>query len=276
MNEAPPPFDFAALDGLAFAFARGRDPMQGGIRYEARPLGPILEWVMLAATGLMPPPAEVGWLRTGPAGPLIAALSDGRRQWICPATRACGFFRTPAVWPEDDTAWTGFGLAAQKAATAAGFHRTIAARFLGAAGELMGNIHEHSQAASTGVVAFRASGDGFEFVVADGGIGVLESLQSCVDYKSLSDHGAALRRALTDGVSRFGPSAGRGHGFRPIFVGLANLSGLLRFRSGDHALVIDGQAIDVMAAKTAQKVPMRGFTASVSCRLPTARQGSTA
>jgi hypothetical protein len=137
---------------------------------------------------------------------------------------------------------------------------------MGAAGELVGNISEHSGAADTGIVAYRAGRDGFEFAVADGGVGVLESLNSCPDYKSLTDHGAALRLALTDGVSRFGPSAGRGHGFRPIFVGLANLSGLLRFRSGDHALVIDGQAIDMMAAKTAQKVPINGFTASVSCR----------
>ena len=59
---------------------------------------------------------------------------------------------------------------------------------------------------------------------------------------------------IYNGVSRFGAQSGRGTGFRPIFVGLANLAGMLRFRSGDHALVIDGQKIGDMSAVTAQKV----------------------
>ncbi len=266
MSEAQP-LDFNALDGLAFAALRGRDAMRQDSHITARALGPLIEWLMLTDVGLMPPPREARFLAVGSVGPLIAALSDGRRQWLCPVTRACGFFRTPAIWPHDDGGWIEFGLAAQRAATAVGFHRTTAARFVGAAGELVGNIREHAQAPDTGIVAFRASRDGFEFVVADGGIGVLESLKTCPDYEALTDHGTALRLALSDGISRFGRDGGRGRGFSPIFVGLANLSGLLRFRSGDHALVIDGHTIDMIAAKTAQKVMMRGFTASVSCRL---------
>jgi hypothetical protein len=46
---------------------------------------------------------------------------------------------------------------------------------------------------------------------------------------------------------------------------LFNLAGKLRFRSGDHALAIDGQMIGDMSAVTAQKVPIPGFLASVSC-----------
>jgi hypothetical protein len=111
-------------------------------------------------------------------------------------------------------------------------------------------------------------GEEFELVVADHGVGVLETLRSGPDYKSLSDHGEALRLALTDGVSRYGRQANRGNGFRPIFVGFANLSGTLRFRTGDHALIIDGQKIDLVSAKTAQKAPMKGFLVSVACRLP--------
>jgi len=98
-------------------------------------------------------------------------------------------------------------------------------------------------------------------------MGVLESLRTSLDYAALTDHGEALRLALTEGVSRFGPEGKRGNGFRPIFVGLANLSGSLRFRSGDHALVIDGQKIGAVAAKTAQKARFQGFLASVTCRV---------
>jgi hypothetical protein len=194
-------------------------------------------------------------------------LRGGRGQWICPASRAVGFFRTAREWPEDDTEWVGFGLAAQKAAVVAGFHRRTAAQFAAALGEMVSNIYEHSRASESGIAAFRAGSGEFEFAVADGGVGVLDSLRTCPEHAHLDDHGQALRLALTDGVSRFGPKADRGRGFRPIFVGLANLSGTLRFRSGDHGLVIDGQSFDAVAGKTAQKVHLRGFFASVSCRL---------
>jgi len=135
-----------------------------------------------------------------------------------------------------------------------------------AVGELYSNVYEHSGAAATGLVAFRALPHRFEFVVSDRGIGVLDSLRSCADYEALSDCGEALRLTLTDGVSRHGADAGRGRGFRPLFVGLANLDGALRFRSGDHALIIDGSNPSLMIARTAQKPPLKGFMISVACK----------
>jgi hypothetical protein len=229
-------------------------------------LGPLLEWSGLSGDGLLPFPNDAPWLSLGGSAPLVEALRSARRHWICPATRMTGIFRTPPSWPEEDTHWVGFGLAAQKAAIAAGFHRKIAAQFVGAIGEMVSNIYEHSGAPGSGIAAFKAGSNAFEFVVTDSGVGVLESLHSCANYEGVSDHGTALRLALTDGVSRFGPDANRGHGFRPIFVGLANLNGFLRVRSGDHALVIDGQNIDMMFAKTAQKVWFKGFFVSVLCQ----------
>jgi hypothetical protein len=98
----------------------------------------------------------------------------------------------------------------QKAAVSAGFHRRIAAQFVGVLEEMVSNVYEHSRVPGSGMVAFRAGGDRFEFVVADGGIGVLERLRTFADYSCLTDHGDALRLALTDGVSRFGPDAQRG------------------------------------------------------------------
>jgi len=267
MNE-PQALTFAALDGLAFAAERGRLSVGRELHFAAGALGPLIEWNGLSGAGLLPFPDMTPWLSLNGAAALIVAMRGGQRQWICPTTRAAGFFRTPANWSEDDTKWVGFGLAVQRAATAAGFHHQIAGQFVGAIEEMVSNVYEHSGAPSTGTVVFRAGSDGFEFVVADDGIGVLKSLRSCADYRTVTDHGAALRLALRDGVSRFGPAAKRGNGFRPIFVGLANLSGSLRFRSGDHALVIDGQRIDEMSAMTAQKPRFNGFLASVSCRRP--------
>ena len=107
----------------------------------------------------------------------------------------------------------------------------------------------------------------FEFVVSDKGIDILASLGSCPDYVSLNDHGEALSCALQDGISRHGVAAGRGMGFRQLFIGLANLNGALRFHSGDHTLTIDGRSPTLMTAKLAQKPHIRGFIASVSCSL---------
>lgn len=261
------PFTYAALDGIAFAAGRGRlGELAAGTRYDAGSLGPLMELRQLSAAGLLPQPDKAAWLDLRDAAPFEAALRDGRQQWIGGAGRTAGFFRPGESRSEDDSAWIGFGLAAQKAAVASGFHRRIAAQFAAALDEMVSNIHEHSGASASGIAAFSAGTGEFEFVVVDQGMGVLKSLRSGPDYKSLSDHGEALRLALTDGVSRYGRQAKRGNGFRPIFIGLANLSGTLRFRTGDHALVIDGQRIDVMSAKTAQKVPIKGFLISVACR----------
>src|ERR1043165_8062213 len=129
---------------------------------------------------------------------------------------------------------------------------------------------EHPRAfrrVASGIVAFSAVDRTFEFVAADHGIGVLNSLPSAPDYATLADHGTALQLALTDGVSRYGKEAKRGKGFRLLAIGLANLTGSLRFRTGDHALTIEDQTIDLMLSKTAQKVELKGFLISVACRL---------
>jgi len=76
----------------------------------------------------------------------------------------------------------------------------------------------------------------------------------------------ALKLALTDGVSRYGPESGRGLGPRPLFRGLANLNSMLRFRSGDHALTIEGQNPVVIPAKLWQKPVIQGLFAAVTCR----------
>ena len=264
--DAPPALTFAALDGLAFAAARNRlGALPAGTVYAGRALGPFLELSQLAKGGLLPLPGDASWLLAGALHDFDAALRSGCKQWVCPDSASAGFFNMGAQWTEDDTPWMGFQLAAQKAAAAVGFHRRTAAQFAAALGEMFSNVHEHSGAPSSGIAAFMAQGDAFEFAVADSGIGVRDSLRSCTDYADLADDGKALRLALTDGVSRFGAQSGRGNGFRPIFVGLANLSGALRFRSGDHAFVIDGQKIGDMSAVTAQKVRLPGFLASVSC-----------
>ena len=236
-----------------------------------RELGPLVEFDQLACTGLLPAPDQASWLTLGELGRLYRRLISGEPQWRSPEGRM-GFLRTRPSPPTDGTRWTGFAMAAQQAALASGLPKRAAAQLAAVLGELHSNVYEHSKAAETGLVAFRAKPNRFEFVVADRGIGVLESLRSCPEHEGLTDNGEALRLALTDGVSRHGGAAQRGYGFRPLFIGLSNLNGALRFRSGDHSLMIDGQDPSLMTSHVAQKPPITGFLISVSCMSTNARE----
>jgi hypothetical protein len=137
---------------------------------------------------------------------------------------------------------------------------------MGAMGEIRDNVAEHSQAAATGLVVFRSRSGSFEFAVADSGIGTLASLRTNPEYARLRDEGEALQCALTDGVSRFGKSAGRGTGFSQLFKSLASLNASLRFRSGDHALSVEGESPTLVNAHVAKKPRAAGFLTCVLCR----------
>lgn len=50
-----------------------------------------------------------------------------------------------------------------------------------------------------------------------------------------------------------------------MFLGLLDLYGSLRFRSGDYAILMDGTSPDLTTAQLAQKPPMDGFFASIRC-----------
>lgn len=264
MEGAPEILDFAAVDGLAFAAECGRLNGQAIPAFVAKDIGPLIEFSQLSAVGTLPPLGSSPLMRLSGLTKFVDALESGRSQWFCPTSRHKGLLRTEHS-PPADAVWTGFGLSAQKAAKAAGFPRRIACQFVAAMGEFYNNIYEHAKTPDTGIIAFSAMPDRFEFVVADRGIGVLNSLRSTATYCALADHGKALQLVLTDGVSRYGAATNRGHGFRPLFVGLANLNGSLRFRSGDHALLINGQQPSLMNARVAQKPDLQGFLIAVSC-----------
>jgi hypothetical protein len=263
----PALLDFATLDGLAFAAERGRFNGRTLPRMAAQKLGPIVELAQLAVTGLLPPPERAEWLTLDGLAVLYRSLLTGHSQWVCSDGRRIGFLRTGAQPPKDQTGWISFCLAAQQAALMAGFSTRTARQLVAAIRELHSNVYEHSCSPETGLIAFRAGTTSFEFVVADRGVGVLETLRTCPEFGGISDHGEALKLALTEGVSRFGSKPGRGYGFRPIFVGLANIRGYLRFRSGDHALVIDGTEPTLTTARPAQKPVLPGFIVSVSCEM---------
>jgi hypothetical protein len=178
-----------------------------------------------------------------------------------------GYRRMTRIKPTDPAAGAGFGIAAHKAALAEGFPPALAAQLIGAFGEMQGNVYDHSEACGTGIAAYRVTPRHFEFVVADRGVGPLASLRTCADYGDLADDREALRLTLTDGVSRYGARSGHGRGFRPLFIGLANLHGALRFRSGTGALTLNGVNPSLLTARSSIKPNASGFLAAIKCSL---------
>lgn len=265
----PKPLTFATVDELGFAAARGLlDPAQLKVRYRPQELGPLLELMLLSEGGHVPPALIRTALVSNGSAEFVGALQDNREHWLSPDNRRTGFVRATRKGSNGDSLFTAFLMDAKRAARDIGrLSDTTAGQLVGAMEELENNIHEHSEAPETGILAYRAAPGLFEFVAADGGIGVMKSLRKCGLFAGLADNGDALQMALTDGTSRFGPDANRGHGFRPIFIGLLNLHGSLRFRSGDHALTMDGASPDLATSRLAQKPEIDGFFASVCCDL---------
>ena len=113
--------------------------------------------------------------------------------------RAAGFIATRrAEYKGGDIYWDSFMFSMHKAMLAAGFSSAFSRGLVGAMDEMQNNVHDHSNAIDTGVVAYRVGRDRVEWVVADRGIGVLSSLRSGA-FPSLTDSGEALKIALTDG-----------------------------------------------------------------------------
>ena len=176
-----------------------------------------------------------------------------------------------AQYKGGDTHWTAFQLAMHKALLAARFPSPFARGLVGAIDELQNNIRDHSDAIDTGLIGYRVAANRVEWVVADRGIGVLESLRSGA-FPSLADSAEALRIALTDGCSRFGTASGHGYGFRELFKALSARQGSLRFRSGDQALTIAGVSPSLSRARLQQRAHVSGFCATVICTNPAAAQ----
>ncbi|MCK1340387.1 hypothetical protein IVB38_31400 [Bradyrhizobium sp. 38] len=103
----------------------------------------------------------------------------------------------------DDFQRNRFPITARTAAEAAGLLKPVAQCLAAALREMESNIHEHSGAAATGILAFQARPSLFEFVAADCGAGVLATLREDEEFAELDDHGLAMHAALQENVSRY-------------------------------------------------------------------------
>jgi hypothetical protein len=163
-----------------------------------------------------------------------------------------------------DVDWTAFKKRSESTARAIGFSDLVASAIAGAIHEMADNIVQHSQAERSGVAAFRATGNRFEYVVGDAGIGILESLRRAAEFQGLRDDIEALSLAVLPGVSRFGRESGRGYGFRAVFIPLKGAEGAVRLRSGRAVLSMHGTTIAADRGVCAQRANHRGVVVAVS------------
>jgi hypothetical protein len=258
---------FDVVDDLVGANARGRLRGAPQVRYAATEICPLIELMMEESNGRTGPLLQTRWLDSVTQMDLRVALASNQNIWL-DDTRRRGFMRTtfdPRT-EDDDLQRNRFLIAARTAAETAGLVTPVAQSLAAALREMESNVHEHSGAATTGILAFQARASLFEFVAADCGVGVLATLREDEEFADLADHGLAMHAALQEDVSRHGRASGHGHGFRDLFLGLAHLNADLRFRSGDHALLISGPQPEWKTARLAQKTPFKGFLAAVRCQ----------
>ena len=257
-------FGFEQLDELAFAVSLNSTFERPATGFQAENLGTIIELQRLVQAGI--PLPKLSELIDTERVRLVRAVERGRQNAIFENDKGCARL-VSCYWQKDEEPddWHNFCASMQKAAVLTGILRKNAQELVAATRELVSNIFDHSGASTSGIAGFSAINNELEIVVADSGIGVLQSLRTSSEFKSLRDSGEALQTALTDGTSRFGRLSGHGGGFRDLFRGLLNLSSTLRFRSGDHALSINGISPGLASARVSQKVQLPGFIVSITC-----------
>jgi anti-sigma regulatory factor (Ser/Thr protein kinase) len=161
--------------------------------------------------------------------------------------------------------WKAFTIRFARSAQGVGLDKTVAGGLRGALLEMADNAVIHAQTDAPVLVGYRTLAGFAQFCVADVGIGVLNSLRSCPDFSYLRFDHEAIKEALRDGVSRYGRNQG-GMGFREIFKALAEHWGLLRFRSGEGCIMMDGTGMDADHSREEFLPRLPGFQVTVSCR----------
>lgn len=264
--------DFDAIDDLARAVQLDRLRNHQPTKHVARSLAPLAELVMCKDVSTKKL-VEEGWLDVSEVNHLHECLTDEVNGWTVHGPKNFGLLNTEQhPFAEGDPLYTSFMLAIQKAVEITGFTASTGRKLAGAVQELESNIHEHSQRPSSGFLAFNATNDMFEVVIADRGIGVLESFRGTAAFENIETPGDALKLATTKGVSRLADEA-RGFGFNQLFVALAGMSGYVRFHSDDFCLSLNGTPDLESHYEVKEKAELKGFFTSL--QLPRSPQRLT-
>lgn len=250
-------------DDIALALENGSVAIDDLPEHRVGDISPVLELAHCRTEVASSIIGSGGWLNIQVAKGLLLASVGNRNTFVSKDGRQ-GMISVAEI-NRNATVWTDFAIKLKAVAGEVGFSPDHGGKLLAAVKEFFSNVIEHSERIETGQVLFSAQPGRFEFVVRDRGIGVLDSLRKNPKYRELNDAGSAIELALQEGISRHTDEPGHGFGFRSVFVGLANLSEYIRFRSGDHCREYfqrPGGAID---AHTKQSSHLGGFSCTVIC-----------
>lgn len=150
-----------------------------------------------------------------------------------------------------------------------GFDPKVATAITSTFKEMCDNVFQHSgekeAIPAPGLAAYHVGQGWGLYSVVDTGRGALSSLSTNPKWETLESEIDALRAITNNQASRRAAWA-NGGGFKQVFKALADYNGILRFRSGDATLRIDGS--DTARVGTQKTVPpLPGFFISVRCRL---------
>jgi hypothetical protein len=135
--------------------------------------------------------------------------------------------------------------------------------------EMTENVVRHSAgknaAPALGVVGFHVVNGAMNYVVADLGRGVLQSLKENQQWRTLTTEAEALVAAAKDGATRL-PEQTAGDGFRVAFQGFLDREGVLAMRSGDGLVRLHGN-MNGREAEVSNASPLPGLRVAGQCAL---------
>jgi anti-sigma regulatory factor (Ser/Thr protein kinase) len=168
--------------------------------------------------------------------------------------------------------WAAYLIRAQNAAEDSGIEKHLAQALIGTLEEMADNIVWHSEAPQTGIAGYRAYKGAFEYVVADAGIGILNSLRTNPRWSEIIDPEEAMDAALQNGTTRFPGLTRRGTGFNALVRNIAKKCSDLRFHSDTSCMVFEGISAYQNSLPLRQKKlnlsMIQGLIVSVVCRTP--------
>lgn len=228
--------DWSILDGMAFALDEGSMPRSAPELTAAR-MGPVVEYGRMCTSrnGEWPRPSTVVSTTCEFLPELEACIGSTPIVPTSPGDYSARPFEIVSL-PADNSEYfdsAAYGTFAKRMESSV---RSVlnsvddCAVLVAAFEELVSNVYEHSEAVETGILGYCVHESGFEFVVSDAGVGVLDSLRRNPKYESLSQDGQALALAVQRGVTRH--EVKRGDGFGDLFKILERLAGELRLHSG--------------------------------------------
>lgn len=209
--------------------------------------------------------------------PVLSAIREASTEGRGPLStgRQAGCLRLPQVTAplaERDESFDEnlhrYLLGASEVLASAGFPDKARQRLLGALGELLDNVFQHTGGCQWALSAYEVDGNGrFSAVVADDGEGVLASYRRNGQVGLQDGASQALDLAVLQHRSCTG-RADRGLGFRELMDALRSLDALIRVRSDDASLTVAAGALaSGEPARLSEEFELRGFVVGFAASL---------